>query len=87
MGSESFGGGDSSSFLVGVVLFLTVADPDVRVSKSKLNFGFWILSSGFGHFVEHTRCLPRVVDLMQDGTKWKIGVSRLLELLLVFSFA
>jgi len=45
----------------------------------------------FRSFVEYTRLLLSgrlicVVELKQDGAKWNVGVNRLLEILLVFSF-
>ena len=45
----------------------------------------------FRSFVQHTRRLLsgrliRVVELTRDGAKWNAGVSRLLEILLVFHF-
>ena len=46
----------------------------------------------FRSFVEHTWRLRsgryiRVVEVRQDGAKWNVGVSRLMEILLVFSFS
>jgi len=29
----------------------------------------------------------RILELTQDGAKWNVGVSRLLEMLLAFSFS
>jgi len=42
----------------------------------------------FRSIVEHTQCLLnglwiRVVELARDGSKWNVGVSKLLEILLV----
>ena len=52
-----------------------------------MNFKFY-----FRAFVEHilrllSGRLIRVVEVTQDGAKWNVGVSRLLEILLVFSFS
>ena len=62
------------------------------VSKSKFNFGLWILNSNFGHLliilgVCSVGSLIRIVELTEDLAKCSIGVSRLLEILLVFSFS
>jgi hypothetical protein len=62
------------------------------ISKSKLSFGLWILNSSFGHLLSilgvcSVGSLIRIVELTEDLAKWSVGVSRLLEILLVFSFS